>query len=81
MSSWKQMASIEHLEGLNGLDVGSPKFKEYVKIINELAGSRDPKKLKRSRIFTVSIGNKARGRNYVESLPCAPKPTGSQIRK
>jgi len=40
------MKSIEHLDGLNALDIGSTKYKEYMKIMQELAGSHDNKKLK-----------------------------------
>ena len=33
---WKPLKSIEHLDGLNGLDIGSALFKEYLKWYKEL---------------------------------------------
>jgi hypothetical protein len=74
MSSWKQMASIEHLDGLNGLDVGSPKFKEYVKIINELASSRDPKKLKEAEYSLYPLGIKLGVAITLNPSPVPPNP-------
>jgi hypothetical protein len=38
--------SIESLQGLNGLDVGSPNYKEYFQIIRELERSHNNKKVK-----------------------------------
>jgi hypothetical protein len=46
MDSWKLIESIEGLAGLNGLDVGSPKYKEYCKVMQELERSHDIKKLR-----------------------------------
>ena len=46
MDSWKLIESIEGLTGLNGLDVGSPKYKNYVQIIQDLDRSHDIKKIK-----------------------------------
>ena len=45
-------------EGLNALDVGSSRYKEYFKIIQELAGSHDPKKLKDAEYSLYLLGLK-----------------------
>ena len=58
MESWKQEESLENLEGLNALDVGSSRYKEYFKIIQGLAGSRDQKKLKDAEYSLYPIGIK-----------------------
>lgn len=59
MESWKQLESIERLNGLvNALDVGSPCYKEYVKIIQELAGTHDAKKLKEAEDALRQLGLK-----------------------
>lgn len=46
IESWKQLESLEGFDGLNALDVGSSRYKKYFKIIQELSGSRDTKKLR-----------------------------------
>jgi hypothetical protein len=38
---WKPLKSIEHLDGLNGLDIGSARFKEYVKLVQGITDSPD----------------------------------------
>ena len=52
------MESLEGFEGLNALDVGSPKYKEYFKIIQELSGSGNPKKLKEAEHLLQYLGLK-----------------------
>lgn len=74
MSAWKQMTTIEHLEGLNGLDVGSSKFKEYVKITNELASSHDPKKLKEAEYSLYPLGIKLGVAITLNPSPVPPNP-------
>jgi len=59
MESLKPLDSIERLDGLvNALDIGSPKYKEYMRILNELAGSHDAKKLKEAEYALSSLGLK-----------------------
>ena len=58
MESWKQLESLEGFEGLNALDSGSLRYKEYFKIIQELGGSRDPKKLKEAEYLLQYLGLK-----------------------
>ena len=36
---WKPLKSIEGLDGLNDLDVGSTHFKEYMKLTQGIVGS------------------------------------------
>ncbi len=55
---WKQLESLEGFDGLNALDVGSPRYKEYFKIIQELGGSRDTKKLKEAEYSLQCLGLK-----------------------
>jgi hypothetical protein len=40
---WKPLKSIEHLDGLNGLDIGSARFKEYMKLVQGITDSLDIK--------------------------------------
>lgn len=42
-NEWKPLKRIEGLEGLNGLDVGSPRSKEYMKLVHGVTGSPDSK--------------------------------------
>jgi hypothetical protein len=58
MDSWKVIESIEGLVGLNGLDVGSPKFKEYCRIMQNLERSHDNKKIKEAEYSLQNIGLK-----------------------
>jgi hypothetical protein len=58
MESLKPSESMERLEGLNALDVGSSRYKEYFKIIQELAGSHDTKKLKEAEYSLQILGLK-----------------------
>ena len=58
MESWKQIESLENLAGLNALDVDSERYKEYFKIIQGLAGSRDQKKLKEAEYALQYLGIK-----------------------
>lgn len=43
MADWKPLKSIEGLGGLNGLDIGSSRYKEYMKLVQGIAGSPDSK--------------------------------------
>jgi hypothetical protein len=56
MESWKQLESLERFDGLNALDVESPRYKEYFKIIQELAGSHDNKKVKEAEYSLQCLG-------------------------
>ena len=58
MESWKLLESLEGFEGLNAIDVGSPRYKEYFKIIQELGGSRDTKKVKEAEYLLQYSGLK-----------------------
>jgi hypothetical protein len=58
IESWKQLESLEGFVNLNALDVGSPRYKEYFKIIQELGGSRETKKLKEAEYSLQSLGLK-----------------------
>ena len=58
MDSWKLIESIEGLAGLNGLDVGSPKYKEYCKVMQELERSHDNKKLREAEYSLGCLGLK-----------------------
>jgi hypothetical protein len=58
MDSWKLIESIEGLTGLNGLDVGSAKYKEYCKIMQELERSHDFKKLREAEYSLGCLGLK-----------------------
>jgi hypothetical protein len=58
MESWKQLESLEGFEGLNALDVGSPRYKEYFKIMQELSGSHDNKKLREAEYLLQYLGLK-----------------------
>jgi len=40
------LKTLENLQGLNGLDVGSHNYKEYFQIMQELERSHDNKKVK-----------------------------------
>ena len=48
--------SIESLQGLNVLDVGSPNYKEYFPIIRELERSHDNKKVKDAKYSLGRLG-------------------------
>jgi len=50
--------SIESFQGLNGLDVGSPNYKEYFQIIQELERSHDNKKVKDAEYSLGRLGLK-----------------------
>ena len=50
--------SIESLQGLNGLDVGNPNYKEYFQIIQELERSHDNKKVKDAEYSLGRLGLK-----------------------
>ena len=50
--------SIESLQGLNGLDVGSPNYKEYFQIIRELERSHNNKKVKDAKYSLGWLGLK-----------------------
>jgi hypothetical protein len=58
MDSWKLIESIEGLAGLNGLDVGSPKYKDYFQVIHGLERSHDIKKIKEAEYSLGCLGLK-----------------------
>lgn len=58
MDSWKLIESIESLARLNGLDVGSPKYKNYFQIMQTLERSHDIKKLKEAEYSLGFLGLK-----------------------
>jgi hypothetical protein len=58
MESWKQLESLEGFDGLNTLDSGSLRYKEYFKMIQELAGSHDTKKVKEAEYLLQNLGLK-----------------------
>jgi hypothetical protein len=58
MESWKQLESLERFDGLNALDVGSTRYNEYTKIMHELAGSHDAKKIKEAEYALGRLGIK-----------------------
>ena len=58
IESWKQLESLEVFEGLNALDVGSSHYKEYFRIMQELGGSHDTKKVKEAEYLLQYLGLK-----------------------
>lgn len=58
MDSWEMMGSIENLKDLNGLDIGSPRYKKYIQIIQDLGGSHDPRKIQETERLLKPLGIK-----------------------